>query len=165
MKVVKFFLLPNECYHAGMEKQFEWKPTAKEACGCCSKCRGEVPKFTKRVHKGGLMSLLTQKVDGNPDLTVSNFVKAVKQARKLIFHKDYAPPIGQESQIHAVCLQMVAAGMIAFRVKDQEKLGTDKVSKADLSVFCPNVEVEVGDRMVWVVGYQSDECWEGFNTC
>ena len=111
------------------------------------------------------MSLLTQKVHGNPDLTVSNFVKAVKQATKLIFQTDDAPSTGQESQIHAVCLQRVAAGMIAFRVKDQEKLGTDKVSKADLSIFCPNVEVEDGDRMVWVVGYQSDECWEDFNTC
>ena len=111
------------------------------------------------------MSLLTQKVHGNPDLTVSNFVKAVKQARKLIFHTDDVPPTGQESQIHAVCLQMGAAGMIAFKVKDQTKLGTEKVSKSDLSIFCPNVEVKVGDRMVWVVGYQSDECWEGFNTC
>lgn len=164
MKVVKFLLLPNECYHAGMEKQFEWKSTAKEACSCCSKCRGEVRTFTKRVHKGGLMSLLTQKVHGNPNLTVSNFVKAVKQAIKLIFHQDDAPPNGQESQIHAVCLPMVAAGMISFKVKDQTKLGSEKVSKADLSVFCPNMEVKVGDCMLWVVGYQSDECWEGFNT-
>ena len=119
-----------------MEKKFEWKPTVKEACGdCCSKCRGEVPGFTKRVHKRGLISLLTHKVHGNDDLSVNNFVKAVKQSRKTIFHKDDAPPTGQESQIHAVCLQMVAGGMISFKVKDQTKLGTKKVSKADLSVF------------------------------
>ena len=35
----------------------------------------------------------------------------------------------------------------------------------DLSVICPNVEVKVGRRMMHLIGYQTDECWKGFNLC
>merc|ERR1711937_825358 len=99
---------------------------------------------TKRVHKGGLQSLLTQQVRGTDNLSVRNFVKAMKQSRKSIFHDDDAPPTGRESKIHAVCLQLFAAGMISFKINDERMLGTEKVCAGDLSVICPNVEVKVG---------------------
>jgi len=164
--VLKFLVLPTECYHTGMEKKFEWKQSAKEDCQYyCSKCRGEVPKFTKRVHKGGLCSLLTQKVQGIDNLSVNDFVKAMKQSRKFIFHDDDAPPKGKESQIHAVCLQMVAGGIISFKVDDKKKIGTDKLRRADLSVYCPNVKTREGGRDVYKVSYRTKQCWKGFNLC
>ena len=166
LEVLKFLVLPTECYHSGMEKKFEWKQTAKEDCGnYCSKCRDEVAGFTKRVHKRELQSLLTKQVRGTDSLSVRNFVKAMKQSRKSIFHDDDAPPTGQESQIHAVCLQLFAAGMIAFKINDERKLGTEKVCAGDLSIICPNVEVKVGGRKVCLIGYQADKCWKGFNLC
>ena len=166
IEVLKFLVLPTRCYHSGMEKKFEWKPTVKEDCKkYCSMCRGKVAEFTKRVHKGGLQSLLTQQVRGTDNLSVRNFVKAMKQSRKAIFHDDDAPPTGQESQIHAVCLQMFAAGMISFKINDERMLGTEKVCAGDLSVICPNVEVKVRGRKVYLIDYQADECWKGFNLC
>jgi len=56
--VLKFLVLPTECYHSGMEKKFEWKESAKEDCEhYCSKCRGEVPKFTEESAQGGIVLL------------------------------------------------------------------------------------------------------------
>ena len=72
--------------------------------------------------------------------------------------------MGQESQIHTVCLQMVAGGIILFKVNDLSKMGSEKVSKPDLSVYCPAVTSKVGG-VLHRLGYLSDKCWEGFNFC
>ena len=79
--------------------------------------------------------MLTQKVHGTDNLTVNDFVKTMKQSRKTIFHDDDAPKKGKETQIHAVCLQMVASGIISFKVHDKTKIGTDQLRRADLSVY------------------------------
>ena len=79
--------------------------------------------------KAGLQSLLTTKVLGAVDkLSVTGFMKAMKQARKTIFHGDDVPRIGKEGQVHGVCLQMVARGLTALRVTDNTKIGTDKLT-------------------------------------
>ena len=60
----------------------------------CSKCRGDIKKSTKRVNKEGLQSLLTTKVQGAADkVPVQEFLKAVKQEMKTIFHRDDVPPL------------------------------------------------------------------------
>ena len=80
----------------------------------CSKCHRDVGNFTKRVHKVGLQSLLTTKVLGTGDaLSVTRFVKAMKQSRNTIFHNDDVPQIGMASQIHGVWLQMIAGGVLS----------------------------------------------------
>ena len=148
-----------------MEDRFEWNSSEKEGCGkYCSKCRGEVGGFTKRVDKEGLQSLLASKVHGTEEpLTVTDFMKVMKKARKEIFHANDVPPVKKESQIHAVCLQMVAAGIVTFKVKDLSKMGTEKVSKADLCIVCPNVTKKVEGKVRHRAGYLTEECWEGFN--
>ena len=62
-EVLIFLLLPEVCYHTAMERKFEWTTDAGKS-GCahyCSHCRGDVKKFTKRVNREGLQSLLTKK--------------------------------------------------------------------------------------------------------
>ena len=135
--------------------------------GCkyyCPKCRGETKDFTKRIDKEELKSLLSQKVRGTRNaLSVSEFVKVMKQSRKMIFHKDDAPKGGCESQIHAVCLQMIAGRIIALKVCDSTKVGTEKLSKKNVSVVCPNFERKRDGRTLYRIGFECDECWEGFN--
>ena len=86
--VQKVLLLPEVCYHTAMERKFEWRTDAGKT-GCehyCSHCRGDVKKFTKRVNKEGIQSLLTKKVQGAADkVPVGEFLKAMKRERKAIF--------------------------------------------------------------------------------
>ena len=122
--------------------------------------------FTKRVHKAGLQSLLTTNVLGTGDaLSVSIFVKAMKQSRKTIFHKDDVPQIGKTSQIHGVCLQMIAGEIISLKVTDHTKVGKGKITESSLSVVCPNRKRVQNGYTLWTPGFLSDECWEGFNLC
>ena len=55
--------------------------------------------------------------------------------------------------------------MISFKINDERKLGMEQVCTGDLSVICPNVELKVEDRKTYLIGYQADECWKGFNLC
>ena len=91
-----------------MERKFEWTTDVGKT-GCahyCSKYREDVKKFTKRVNKEGLRSLLTTKVQGAAGkVPVSEFLKTIKRERKTIFHRNDIPPMKNQSQIHAVCLR------------------------------------------------------------
>ena len=83
---------------------FEWRKSANKV-GCehrCSKCKNEVKGFTKWVDRGGLQSLLADKVV-NKDLAIRDFVKVLKKYSSGIFHNKDVP--GKDAgQIHAVCL-------------------------------------------------------------
>ena len=92
-------------------------------------------------------------------------MKAMKQARKTIFHRDDVPRIGKEGQVHGVCLQMMARGLTALRVTDNTKIGTDKLTRSHLCVVCPNTKRVQDGNVLWSPGYMRDECWEGFNLC
>ena len=80
-----------------MERKFDWTTTGVSKTRCehyCSKCRGYVKKFTKRVNKEGLQSLLTIKVqEAAEKVPVREFLKVVKRERKTIFHRDDIPPL------------------------------------------------------------------------
>ena len=60
---------------------------------------------------------------------------------------------------------MIAGGMIALKAKDRTKVGTNKMAKENLGVFCPNVKRRVDGCTLWFPGYLKDECWKGFNLC
>ena len=108
--------------------------------------------------------MLTTKVQGAVDkVPVREFLKAVKRERKTIFHRDDVPPLTNQSQIHAVCLQMVAGGILALKVKDATKVGTDKLNGAHLCVVCPNAKYAKDGNTLCAPAYMRDECWKGFN--
>ena len=97
------------------------------------------------------------------EIGVTGFIKKMKAGKKQLFHKDDVPKGNDVSQIHAVCLQMIVRGMIALKVRDSTKLGTEKLGKKHISVICPSGKRKVGDHMCWSPGYMLDELWEGFN--
>ena len=92
--VLKTLLLPEVCDHTAMERKFEWT-TGFGKTGCeyyCSHYRGGVRKFTKRVNKEGLQSLLTKIQEAADKVPVGEFLKSVKQERKTIGDRDAVPP-------------------------------------------------------------------------
>ena len=107
--------------------------------------------FTKMIDKTGLVSVLSTKMNAsNGEMSVSDFVKMMKSNKELIFHQDDIPKRNEMSQLHAVALQMVAAGMIDFAVKDKTKVGTEALSKANIVIrtTVTSVEREIEKNMV-----------------
>ena len=45
-----------------------------------------------------------------------------------------------QSQMHAVCPQMISGGLIALKAKDTTKVGTNKLNGVHLCVICPNAK-------------------------
>ena len=96
-------------------------------------------------------------------MPVGEFLKAVKRQRKAIFHRDDVPPVNNQSQIHAVCLQMIAGGPMALKVKDATKVGTEKLNGAHLCVVCPNANYVKNGNTLCALAYLRDNCWRRFN--
>ena len=116
-------VLPTACYHTMIEEYFEWRHFDKTDCvRFCSHCLGEVKHFTKRVNRDGLISLLSTKLNmSNTGLSVSEFMKVLKMKKDLIYHNDDVPKTNQMSQLHAVALQLLGAGIVKLMVTDKIK--------------------------------------------
>ena len=129
-QVLELLALTTECYHVAIERYFEWKTSAdKPSCPKhCSKCRGEIADATGRIKKVCWQSVLTEAINGaSGGVSVGGFLKTLKKARKNLFHKDDVPKGSSMSQMHAVCLQIVARGIISTNVTDHTKVGTEKL--------------------------------------
>ena len=148
-----------------MERYFEWETSGnKQDCvHYCSRCLGDTKKLTKRVNRQGVMSLLVQRVHGSDkDVTLRDLVRSMKESRKTLFHRDDVPSPGV-GNIHALCLQLIAAGIISLAVTDPSRIGTDKMSSKIVVVTCQNVKRKKDDNTYCYPGYMVDDLWEGFN--
>ena len=65
--------------------------------------------------------------------------------------------------MHALCLQLIAAGIISLVVTDRSKIGTDKMSSKIVAVTCPTVKQTQNGNTYCYPGYMVDALWEGFN--
>ena len=170
--VLSYLVVPRCCYHTFIEQYFEYDGRApdniewearedKEDCGLyCSHCLGDVPHFTKRVSKHGVVSFLTVKVFSaakNP--TCAQFMKAMKGNKQLLFHADDVPKGTKMGQIHALALQLLANGIIGLVVEDQTKIGTDKLNQDHTGVTLLNAK----NGHVMLPAYFVDSCWKGMN--
>ena len=167
-EVLTMLVLPKTCYHVAIERKFEWEwCSTKDECGdYCSKCcnnGNEAKNFTKRVNKRGLQALLADKVRGS-EMSVKEFMQTLKKWKATVFHKDDVP--GRVvKQVHALALQLIAARIIALKMKTNSKIGTDKARKEDLVVFCPNDSRMNEGEQYCRPGYTVDNLWKGFNLC
>ena len=165
-EVLRFLLLAKVCYHTATERYFEWETSGnKQDCvHYCSRCLGDTKKLTKRVNRQGVMSLLVQRVHGSDkDVTLRDLCSQKHEGvEKTLFHRDDVPSKGV-GQIHALCLQLIAAGIISLAVTDRSKIGTDKMSSKIVAVKCQNVKRKKDDNTYCYPGYMVDDLWEGFN--
>ena len=60
---------------------------------------------------------------------------------------------------------MIAARMIALKMKTKSKIRTDKIRKEGLIVFCPNDSRMNEGEEYYRLGYTMDHLWKGFNLC
>ena len=56
-----------------------------------------------------------------------------------------------------------ARGNISMNVTDCTKVGTEKITRKDLTVTCPRERRNVDGDECWCLGFMVDELWEGLN--
>ena len=83
-----------------------------------------------------MQSLLLDKVHGL-DFSISYFAKVMNKNKTDIFHDKDVPKKQEVGQVHAVCLQLIAAVIVSLRVANHQKIGTNKLYRSHLAVFCP----------------------------
>ena len=84
--------------------------------------------MTKGVSKDWTVSFITTKIpQTGKGVNDGGFIKLMKENKALLFHDDDTPKrsIGQ---IHALALQLVAAGIVSFGIRNTTKVGTDKLN-------------------------------------
>jgi len=149
------------CYHTFIETYFELEERPKVDCErFCSKCLGEVADFTGRVGKDQLVSFLSTNVLAPGKCPKpSDVIKAMKEEKERLFHPEDVPN-HLMFQIHALCLQLVAKGILAVSVKEasKEKIGTNKLTDKDLVISLPN---GVNSRDITLPSYTIPEYWSG----
>ena len=74
-------------------------------------------------------------------------------------------PRKDAGQINAVCLQLIAAGIVSLKVTDTSKIGTEKITAKDIVVICPNDKAIRDGRVYCRPTMYVDNLWEGFNLC
>jgi hypothetical protein len=121
MEVLKFLVCPGECQHSLMEKYFEDPDSARsyEACqNMCSKCNSSFNHITGRIDRNRAASLLVAYCASKKP-TSGELVKFVKAKQKDIFPEDSM--LKYVGTIHAFCMQLIANGILLFRISDEKK--------------------------------------------
>ena len=131
MEVLEFLVLPSECQHVILERYFEIPDgRQREACGNkCLKCRG-IKELTGMIYRQKLTSCLVSFCSRGTMETPTTLVKFVKDNKDTIFHKNNVPrrSIGP---IHALCLQLVASGIIHLCISESNR---NKIGKTDIGL-------------------------------
>ncbi len=156
--VLKFIVLPTKCQHIMMEVYFE-DPLClfeKEHCGtmCCYCNQAYTP--TGRIHRNNLQKRLVV-FFASKRPSPKELVQYIKQQKLHIFHKNDVPKTFM-GPIHALCLQLLASGIIDISINEDKKL---LIGKTDLN--CGNVVIHLGVNNC-EPQLLSDRYWEDITT-
>ena len=144
MSVLCFLVIPDECHHAIIEKYFENHNTTRDflpCMHCCGKCRRNRLSTTGRINRGKLSRLLMGYCSNNKSPTTSELVRFIKDRQQLIFHKNDQPRTGM-GPIHALCLQLIATGILEFGI---EHSSARRVGKNDINIS--NIVIKLGSEL------------------
>ena len=131
MEVLKLLVLPSECQHVILENYFE-HPDGRQREACRNKCRkcSGIKELTGMIYRQKLTSCLVSFCSRGTMETPTTLVKFVKDNKDTIFHKNNVPrrSIGP---IHALCLQLVASGIIHLCISESNR---NKIGKTDIGL-------------------------------
>jgi hypothetical protein len=129
MDVLQLLLLPNQCYHITLEAYFE-NPNfqgVQELClSKCYFCHADHLELTTKFRCASLVSFLSTKAFLQGPEYVAKLVKVLGDNKGKLF----ATPVYKLNQgiIHALVLQLLAAGILSIYVIDEYKEGTSHLS-------------------------------------
>ncbi len=157
-KVLKFLVLPCTCKHVLMEQYFEDPGLLfqKEVCaGYCSYCKKDNNTTGGRVQKEILTNLLTRLFMGHAP-TSKGLVKVIKLHKEKIYQSNDVPN-RLMGPIHALCLQLIANGMILLLVHNDKQA---MIGKTDLRTSHVVLKLQFENDTAAVL---IDRYWDGFN--
>jgi superfamily II DNA helicase RecQ len=143
MEVLRFLLLPTECYHLTLELFFgdPAVPVPTLPCGrrftCgtqCSYCRRDHLDFTTPFYRSRLVHFLSTSVFLEGPASVATLIKMLGDNKKSYFPAGYSTlPRGK---IHALVLQLIAAGILSLKINTtaSNKIGNDRLTASDVEV-------------------------------
>ena len=141
MEVLCFLVIPSECQHVHLERYFEAPDTTRlfESCrNCCPFCNRNRATTTGRINRQKLTRQLVGYCSSATPPTTGALIKFVKDRQRLFFHKHDQPKKGM-GPIHALCLQLIASGILEFAIGDGS---TKDIGKNDLNIS--NVVIKIG---------------------
>jgi superfamily II DNA helicase RecQ len=154
--VISFLLLPQMCYHSFIESYFEWNEITKNPClDQCSYCTGATAQFTGVMKRAAIENVLCQSVLQNRNATPDSVKKDLTKHKADIF--EVVPK--SSGPIHALLLQLYASKMIRFEVRDNNVIGTDKLTTKHLYVDVVYAVVDNVEKPAYYV----DAAWERLN--
>ena len=143
MDVLRFLLLPQNCYHLTLESYFGHPSLIQPRLPCgrlftcgnrCTYCRKDHHEFSTPFHKSKLVRFLSTKVFLQGPIGVNKMIKLLGNNKKVFF------PVGYSSlpqgKIHGLFLQLVAAGIVSLDIATASslKVGTDRLSSSDVEL-------------------------------
>jgi hypothetical protein len=162
-QVIRFLLLPSECYHITMERYYSHRDsTFMEPCSVhCPYCRGDHLKFCTTVRREVFVDYLysTVFIDGPVSLPTLSTMVYKKRASIWVASLKNVP----SGQVHALLLQLWAAGILELRMRSiPPPQDGPKTAKIKPTIMCR-----------WAVGPETDairmknrdlSLWAGINT-
>jgi superfamily II DNA helicase RecQ len=159
-EVLRFLLLPTRCYHVSLEEHFEDPNVAMNREPCytkCSYCRGEHTQVTTTFRRESLISLLSTKLFILGPVPFAQIIKFLGENKTKVF----TTPAYKLSQgvVHALVLQLLAAGIITVIARDETKEGTARLTFSDFMVNWAIVEANEESSLA----HTDCSLWTAFN--
>jgi superfamily II DNA helicase RecQ len=160
MHVLRFLLLPTRCYHIVLEEYFEDPEVFMNREPCltkCSYCTGDHPLAKHAFVRVSLVSFLSTKVFLLGPVPVAHLIKSLGNNKSKVF----TTPAYKLNQgvVHALVLQLIAAGIVSIDIADKSKAGTDALSITDFVVNWAIIDGTIDAYLA----HTDDELWSPFN--
>jgi hypothetical protein len=143
MEVLRFLLLPQNCYHLTLESYFGHPTLVQPRLPCgrlstcgnrCSYCCKDHQEFSTPFHKSKLVHFRSTKVFLQGPTTVSKMIKLLGDNKKDYFPAGYLSL--PQGKIHGLALQLIAAGIVSLDIAtlSSSKVGTYRLSPSDVEL-------------------------------
>jgi hypothetical protein len=125
MFILKYPILPDDCYHLVIERHFENQTTGtlKDPCATqCSFCNGTYKNYCPRISKSQLIAVLTTQVLHKGFFSATSLVPMIsssenKRVKEAIWrgNANKVTP----GQVHALILMLIAAKILKLQLPQQ----------------------------------------------
>jgi len=162
-------ILPTECYHTSIEREFENPATFVDRGPCgtlCSYCTGGTKKLTGRFSRVKLIAALMSNIFDRGSVLAKKFVGFItdKTNQNKLRKQIWGDGVGVSSgNIHALVLQLLVAGMIEPFLQPEDMAGNDNIQTKHVMLrlkkrIVPGDDGDFDDFML-----HNRESWSGFN--
>jgi superfamily II DNA helicase RecQ len=169
MDVLRFLLLPHNCYHLTLKSYFGHPSLAQPRLPCgrlfscgnrCTYCRKDHHQFSTPFHKGKLVHYLSTKVFLQGPTGVAKMIKLLGENKKVYFPTGFSSL--PQGKIHGLVLQLIAAGIVSLGIAplSSSKVGTDRLSSSDVELNWATTDVG-GET---VLAHEQAHRWSMMNT-